>query len=102
MVATTPFIVEVSVPALARIVFVLTIFVLVVTPLTIEVIVFKAEVRELAFTKFDVVVDMTPFTLLVNTKELVEVDTVKILLLITLLVATTPFIVVVKVLPLSD
>lgn len=100
VVETTPFILEVSTPELADILFELIRLVLEDTPSTILVIVLRAEARELEFTKLAVVVDITPFTLLVNMNELVEVETVKVLLFITLLVATTPFMVVVKVLPL--
>lgn len=47
-------------------------------------------------------VDITPLTLVVNSKEFVEVETVNVLLLIIVEVATRPLILVVKTFPAED
>jgi hypothetical protein len=69
------------------------------TPLTFEVMTFPEVVAVCTFTPEKVVLERTPLTFDVMVELLVEVDKVKVLLLITELVATTPLIVVVRVFP---
>lgn len=78
-VATTPFTVEVMTPAAAVRVLELMIEEVEVTPLTTEVSSLTAEVRAFWLMKLAVVVEVTPFTVEVRVKLLVEVETVRTL-----------------------
>jgi hypothetical protein len=102
VVATTPFIVEVIMPAFAKSVFELTAVVVDTLPFTFDVITFTADCKSLLFTNCAVVDEITPFVFDIRVKELVDVDTVKLLLVIIELVATTPFIILVNVFPVAD
>jgi hypothetical protein len=79
VVATTPFTVEVITPAVAERVLELIKEEVEVTPFTTLVSVFTAEVSAFWLMKLAVVVEVTPFTLEVRVKELVEVETVRTL-----------------------
>ena len=82
VVATTPFTVEVITPEAAARVLALIREEVEVTPLTTEVRVFTAEEREFWLMNLAVVVEITPFTLEVRVKELVEVETVRRLVVV--------------------
>lgn len=106
VVATTPLTFVVTIPLAAEILLLLMIFVLEDTPLIVEVRVFTADTRLFVFTKLAVVVATLPFTVEVNVKVLVEVDTVNVLLvedatrLVKSVDVATPFTMVVRVAPL--
>lgn len=85
-VATTPFTVEVITPALAESVFELIMEEVEVTPFTTEVNSLIAEVRSFWLMKLAVVVEVTPLTLEVSVKELVEVATVRTLVVPALMI----------------
>jgi hypothetical protein len=78
-VATTPLTVEVITPEAAVRVLELIMEEVEVTPLTTEVSSFTAEVRAFWLMKLAVVVAVTPFTVDVRVKLLVEVETVRTL-----------------------
>ena len=80
VVAITPLMLVVMIPALVSIVFVLIKVEVETIPFTDEVRIFIALLTLLAFTKLAVVLATFPFTLLVNTKLLVLVEIVKVLL----------------------
>jgi hypothetical protein len=73
-----------------------------ISPFTIEVRVFTAEVSEFWFTNFAVVVEITPLTFDVNSKEFVEVEIVKLLLFIMVVVEIDPPIFEVKIFPIEE
>jgi hypothetical protein len=75
VVATTPFMTEVITPEFAESVFELIRLEVEVTPFTIEVNSLTTLAREFEFTKLAVVVDTTPLVSEVSIKELVEVET---------------------------
>jgi hypothetical protein len=98
----------VTTPAFAETVEELMILVDVAIPLTVEVRVFTADTKSLPFTKDAVVVAICPFTVEVSTKELVEVEIVRVCevddatRLVRSVEVATPLMVVVSTAPLVE
>ena len=105
MVAVTPLMSVVITPEFAEIEEELMMDVEEETPLILEVSVLTAEARPLLFTKLAVVVAVLPFMILVKVKELVEVETERVLevddatRLVRSVDVATPLMVVVRVVP---
>ena len=108
VVAITPLIVEVITPELAERVFELTRDEVEVTPFTTLVRVFTAEVSAFWFMKLAVVVETTPLTVEVRVKLLVEVETVRRLVVPEFMIdcrsvlVATPLMVVVRRVPEAE
>lgn len=105
MVAVTPLMMVVMIEEEAEILEELMILVEEATPLTVEVRVLTADARSLLFTKLAVVVAVLPLTMEVRTKELVEVEMVRVLevddatRLVKSVEVATPLMVVVRTVP---
>lgn len=108
VVAVTPLMIVVITPPLAASKEEVMILVEVERPLMMEVRVLTADERELELRKLAVVVAVLPLMILVRVKELVEVDTVSVLLvedatkLVRSVEVATPLMVVVRVVPFVE